>query len=77
MQPVGAPPFARSAETRADERALWLQRLLTSPVAALVDLVHGRLLPFTDLLSAAAAGEELPQGSALGAAPAPCAILSC
>ncbi len=66
----------RSVETRADERALWLQRLLVAPVAALVDLVHGRLLPLGDLLSAAAAGQELPQGPALGAlrmpyAPAP------
>ncbi len=45
-----------------DMRALWLHRLTSSPVARLMGLVHGMLLPLHDLLNAAAAGEPIGQG---------------
>ena len=45
-----------------DVRALWLHRLTSSPVARLMGLVHGMLLPLHDLLNAAADGEPIGQG---------------
>jgi hypothetical protein len=65
---------AHRVETSADVRALWLHRLATSPAARLVSLLHGRLFPLTDLLAAAAAGEEPPQGHASGERPRPVSV---
>ena len=52
--------------TPADVRALWLHRLITSPMEKLVNLLYGRLFPVHDLLSQAAAGQQLPEGPAIG-----------
>lgn len=52
--------------TPADVRALWLHRLVTSPMEKLVSLLYGRLFPLHDLLSQAAAGQQLPEGPAKG-----------
>lgn len=52
----------RRPDSSLDTRALWLHRLTASPVARLMGLVHGTLLPLHDLLSAAAAAEPLGQG---------------
>ena len=49
-------------DTVSDVRALWLHHLTTSPAAKLVSLLHGRLFPLTDLLSASAVGEAPTQG---------------
>lgn len=53
-------------ETLPDTRALWLHRLTSSPVSKLVGLVHGRLLPLHDLLSAALTGEHVAQAATAG-----------
>ncbi|KAK9908279.1 hypothetical protein WJX75_005414 [Coccomyxa subellipsoidea] len=52
-------------ETSADLRALWLHRLVTTPVAKLVNLLYGRLLPLDHLLSEAASGHTHPEGAAI------------
>ncbi len=54
-------------DTLADVRALWLHRLVTVPMAKLVNLLYGRLLPLHHLLAQAAAGQDLPEGAALSA----------
>jgi hypothetical protein len=50
-----------------DVRALWLHRLATAPPHKLEVLVHGRLLPLTELLLRAAAGDQIPEGPEIGA----------
>ena len=52
----------RRPDSLPDTRALWLHRLTSLPVARLMNLVHGALLPLHDLLDAAAAGEPIGQG---------------
>ena len=62
---AGEAQIACRPETLPDTRALWLHRLTSSPVSRLVGLVHGRLLPLHDLLSAALAGGHVtPAGTA-------------
>lgn len=46
---------------------MWLHRLVTVPVTKLVNLLYGRLLPLHEVLSQAAAGQDLPQGAAMSA----------
>ena len=58
--------YACRPETLPDTRALWLHRLTASPVSKLVGLVHGRLLPLHDLLSAALTGEHVAQAANAG-----------
>ena len=66
--------FSRRVETSADLRALWLHRLVTTPVAKLVNLLYGRLLPLDHLLSEAASGHTHPEGAAISApSKLPCA----
>ena len=59
-------PVLRRPDSLPDTRALWLHRLTSSPVARLMGLVHGALLPLHGLLNAAASGEEIGQGPDIG-----------